>query len=299
MARFPGDRRVATLLAFPGLILLASFIEQWVLAPRVAARLPSDEVTYWEQHVERNSEYPASRVRLGLAYQGVRRLDEAQRAYEAALALDPDSEAATIGRYGILQRKSERELALADLEVYARDHPRCAVCWHNLAAAYLDLERLDEAEAAAEALLASGLTVTSGMYSATNLHFEAFVMAGRVYAARGDHARAIVLFRDAIRREPRDVRGYVHEAKSLVASARPGAASAALDEAEARLAPGDVRMRRAIEQLRQRAHRPCPALSGRSSVNRAPRCTAALTSPATAPRRIRGTALASAGPGSR
>ena len=146
MARFPGDRRTATLLAFPGLILLAFFIEQWILAPRVATRVPGEEVTYWEQHVERNSEYAASRIRLGLAYQGVRRLSEAQREYEAALALDPDSEAATIGRYGIQRRQSERDLALADLEEFARQHPRCAVCWQNLAAAYLEQGRLEIVE---------------------------------------------------------------------------------------------------------------------------------------------------------
>jgi tetratricopeptide (TPR) repeat protein len=253
MARFPGGPRAATLLAFPGLILLAFFIELWILSPRVAARSPADEVAYWERHVERNSEYAASRVRLGLAYQGVQRLDDAQRAYEAALALDPDSEAATLGRYGILARKNEQERALADLEDYARDHPRCAVCWHNLAAAYLAAGRLDEAEAAAEALLSSGLTITSGMYDATDLHFEAFVMAGRVYAARGEHERALELFGDAIRRAPRDPRGHFHQAKSLLASAQPVAASAALDEAEARLAPGNVRMRRQIEGLRQSA----------------------------------------------
>ena len=257
MARLLLDRRVATLLAFPGLILLAFVIEQWILTPRVAARLPSDEVTYWEQHVERNSEYAASRIRLGLAYQMVQRLTEAQRAYEAALALDPDSEAATIGRYGIQRRQSERDLALAGLEEFARDHPRCAVCWQNLAAAYLEKGRLDEAEAAAEALLASGLIVTAGMYRATNLHFEAFLMAGRVYAARGDHERALGLFRDAIGHGPRDPRGHLHEAKSLLASARAAEASAALDEAEARLGPGSVRMRREIQRLRQSAQ-PAP-----------------------------------------
>ncbi len=255
MARLLQDRRVTTLLAFPGLILLAFFVEQWILTPRVAARPPSDEVSYWEQHVERNSEYAASRIRLGLAYQGVRRLSEAQHAFEAALALDPDSEAATIGRYGIQRRQSERDLALVDLEEFAQGHPRCAVCWQNLAAAYLEEERLDEAETAAEALLASGLIVTAGMYSATNLHFEAFLMAGRVYAARGDHDRALVLFRDAIGHEPRDARGHVQEAKSLLASARPAQAAAALAEAEARLAPGDVRTRRDIERLRQKAER--------------------------------------------
>ncbi len=253
MARLLQDRRVVTLLAFPGLILLAFVIEQWIITPRVAARLPSDEVSYWEQHVERNSEYAASRIRLGIAYQKVKRLTEARHAYEAALALDPESEAATIGRYGIQRRQSERDLAMADLEEFARGHPRCAVCWQNLAAAYLEKGRLDEAETAAEALLASGLVVTAGMYSATNLHFEAFLMAGRVYAARGDHDRALALFRDAIGREPRDPRGHLEEAKSLLASARPAEASAALDEAEAWLAPGRARMRREIQRMRQSA----------------------------------------------
>lgn len=253
MAQLLQDRRVATLLAFPGLILLAFLLEQWILTPRAAARLPSDEVSYWERHVERNPEYAASRIRLGIAYQKVERLTEAQHAFETALTLDPDSEAATIGRYGIQQRRSERDLALAGLEQFARDHPRCAVCWQNLAAAYLKEERLDDAEAAAEALLASGLIVTAGMYDATNLHFEAFLMAGRVYTARGDHERALALFRDAIGHEPRDPRGHLQLARSLLASARPAQASAALDDAEARLAPGSVRMRRVIQRLQKKA----------------------------------------------
>jgi tetratricopeptide (TPR) repeat protein len=255
MARFELDRRALTLLAFPGLILVGFLVELLVLGPRVAARPPADEVRYWEAHVARNQSYPASRVRLGLAYQEVARLDDAQRAYEAALALDPDQEAATIGRYGILDRKHERDRALADLEAFARDHPRCAVCWHNLAAAYLEQGRLDAAAAAAESLLASGLTLTSGMYDATDLHAEAYLMAGRVYAARGEHARAIALFRDAIAREPRDVRGHLNLARSLIASGEAEAATAALDHAEARLAPGDAARRAEIARLRGMAER--------------------------------------------
>jgi tetratricopeptide (TPR) repeat protein len=255
MARLRLDRRAAILLAFPGLILAGFVAERTLLAARVAARSPADEVRYWEEHVARSGGYAASQVRLGLAYQAVARLDDAQRAYETALAMDPDQESAAIGRYGILERKRERDAALAGLEAYARDHPRCAVCWHNLAAAYLERGRLDAAAAAAESLLASGLTVTSGMYSATNLHFEAFLMAGRVYAARGDHPRAIGLLRDAIAREPGDVRGHLNLARSLLASGDVDAASAALDDAQARLAPDDAARRGEIARLREQAQR--------------------------------------------
>jgi tetratricopeptide (TPR) repeat protein len=256
MARFALDRRAATLLLFPGLILTGFLLEQLVLGPRVAARAPADAVRYWESHVARNETNAASRVRLGLAYQAVARLDDAQRAYEAALALDPDQEAAAIGRYGILDRKRERDRAVADLEAFARGHPRCAVCWHNLAAVHLEQGRLDAAAAAAESLLASGLTVSSGMYDATDLHAEAYLMAGRVYAARADHARATSLFRAAIARDPGDVRGHLNLARSLLASGDAPAASAALDEAQARIAPGDAARQAEIARLRQRAAGP-------------------------------------------
>lgn len=251
------DRRVATLIAFPGLILLGFLAERWVLSPSVEARLPDEEVAYWEQHVERNRS-AASRVRLGLAYERVDRLEDAQRAYESALEEDPHSEPAAIGRYGILRRRDQRERATADLEAYARDHPSCAICWHNLVAAYLEQDRIDDAEAALEALFDSGLTVSSGMYSATNLHFEAYLIAGRVYAARGDHERAVGLFRDAIERDPRDPRAHLHAARSLLAGGQPGAASEALDEAEARLAPEQTWMRREVARLRRQAERRSP-----------------------------------------
>jgi len=247
------DLRFVALLGVVGLALAAFLAERTVLDAQIAGRPAKDDVVYWEQHVERNPAYPASRVRLAQAYQAAGRFDEAQREYEAALALDPDSDAAAIGRDGILRRNGEVDLALAQLEPYARDHPRCAICWYYLASTYLDRGRLDQAEAAAQALLASNLVVTSGMYSVSDFHFEAYLMAGGVAVARGEHDRAISLLRDAIARRPDNPRPHILEANSLLATAQPAAALAALERAESRLAPGDDALRGEIERLRRSA----------------------------------------------
>jgi tetratricopeptide (TPR) repeat protein len=249
-----------TLAFFPGLILLGFLLESFVLGPAAARRSPAEEVAYWEAHVSRNADFPSSRVRLGIAYQKVRRLDEALVAYDAALSLDPDSESGAIGRYSVLVQLGRREPALASLAVYTERHPTCAACWHNLAAEYLQQGRLDEAEWAAQTLLAHDLTVTSGMYGATDLHFEALVIAGRIHAARREHDRAILLFREAVKREPDNVRGYILQAKSFVATRQPDAALAALATAQTLLGPGDASAREEVARLRAKASR----LVGRS-----------------------------------
>jgi tetratricopeptide (TPR) repeat protein len=253
--KIAGDSRILTLIFFPGLILLGFLLEFAVLDPATARRPPEDEVAYWEEHVERNAAFPGSRVRLGLAYQKVGRLDEALQAYEAALALDANSESAAIGRYATLVQKGDRAPALVGLVAYTHEHPECLACLHNLAAEYLQQGLLDDAERTARALLASDLTVTSGMYGATDLHFEALVISGRIYAARGEHDRAIALFRDAVRREPDNVRGYILQAKSFVATRQPEAALAALARAETLLDPGPDSARDEVARLRTKALR--------------------------------------------
>jgi tetratricopeptide (TPR) repeat protein len=253
--RLSGDNRILILLLFPGLILLGFVLEVEVLDPSVAHRSPADEVAYWEAHVARNRDYPSSRVRLGIAYQKVNRLDDALKSFEAALGLDPDSEPAAIGRYGVLVQKGDREQALSGLVAYTDGHPDCVACWHDLAGEYLRQGRLDDAERAARTLLASHLMVTSGMYSATDLHYEALVIAGRIYAARGEHERAIELFRDATRRDPDNVRGYILQAKSFVASKHPDQARTVLAQAERVLEPGDSASREEVARLRAKALR--------------------------------------------
>ena len=246
---------LSIVLVLVGVTFAALYLEHGILAPFAVDRSPEDEVRYWEEHVARNDRYAGSRLRLGLAYQNVGRLLEAQRELEAAHALDPDWEGAAIATYGLLVQLGQPERALRRLERFTTDHPRCSVCWQNLASEYLARERLDDAARAAEALLASRLVDHSGMYDATDLKLEAYLMAGRVYAARGEHDRALGLFRRAVRKGPRDLRGYALEAESLIATGGFDAALAVLERAEARVESMDPRQRRRIERLRRRAQR--------------------------------------------
>jgi tetratricopeptide (TPR) repeat protein len=231
----------------------ALYLEHGILTPIARDRSPEDEVRYWEEHVARNDHYAASRLRLGLAYEQVGRLADAQREVEKAHALDPDWEGAAIATYGVLVRRGQGERAFEGLERFTADHPGCSVCWQNLAAEYLGRKRLDDAKRAAEALLASRLVDHSGMYDVTDLKLEAYVMAGRVFAARGEHDRAIELFRRATRKNPRDVRGYVLESECLIAEGDYDAALAVLARAEERAESLDERQRRRITRLRRRA----------------------------------------------
>lgn len=246
------NRRILGLTAFIVLGLLAAFVEQRVLIPFALGKAPADDVTYWEEHVERNSRSSASRLRLGLAYSKAGQLDEAEDSFTAALVLKADYDAAAIGRYGVVVRKGEQDRAIEELARYARAYPSCAVCWQNLAAEYLRQRRLRVAEAAVEALLASDFSVDAKMYGVENMEVEASILAGRVYAARGDPQRAIGMFREAIERAPDDVRAYILLAKNLLAIDDPDSALAVLDDASARI-DGEDRKEQEIERLIRRA----------------------------------------------
>jgi tetratricopeptide (TPR) repeat protein len=249
-----GWPRLRMLLLFPGLILLGLWVEKTLLSPRAAARAPQDEVRYWQRHAESNPSFAPAQVRLALAYQRASDWPRAAQAYAAALALDADSEEAAVGRSDVLRREGRRDEAVARLEEFTREHPACVVCLQNLAAEYLDLGRIEPARRAVERLLASDLTLGEGMYGATDLRFEAWLLAGRVYAAAGDHARALELFREATRRDPADLRGHLFQARSQLASGQREEARSALAEAQARLpgAGGDARWRREIAELEAR-----------------------------------------------
>ncbi|HIF94902.1 MAG: tetratricopeptide repeat protein [Myxococcales bacterium] len=249
----PGNRRILALIVFVGLCILAGFAEKRVLIPFAESRSPADEVMYWARHVERNPETAASHLRAGLAYANAGQLEEANDAFSQALILDPSYDAAAVGRYGVDVQKGGRDRALAKLDRYARDNPGCGVCWQNLAAEYLRLQKLRAAQSAVQHLLASDLSLDAGMYSVENMEVEALVLAGRVYAARGDRPRAIGYFRDAIEREPGDLRAYILQAKNLLAKQEPGRALIVLDAAEAH-ASESPRIQREIERLRRRAN---------------------------------------------
>ncbi len=253
MNRLPGDRRIWTLLAFPGLMLLLFWLERGVLARQVAERTPAEEVAYWEAHVERNPDYVASQVRLGVAYQQVGRSDAAEAAYRRALELDGDWDAAALALYGVERAKGERDAARTRLEAYSRTHPRCAVCWHNVALEHLDLGRLDDAALAVESLLASGLTMTTGLYDAQDLRYEAFVLSGRVHSTRGEFDRGIADFREALQRDVPDARAHIGLARSLLGISKPDDAMVVLDEAELLFPRGDGRTGSQLEATRRRA----------------------------------------------
>jgi len=223
-------------------------IEKYLLVPYAADRAPADEVDYWEKHVERNSGTPASRLRLGLAYSKAGQLEEAEKSFAAALALEPDYDAAAIGSYGVVVRQGGRARAIEALDRYARAHPDCSVCWQNLAVEYLSQKKLRAAEAAVEFLLVSDFSVDAKMYGVRDMEVEASILAGRVAAARGDRRRAIEFFRAAILRDPSDLRGYILQAKNLLAGDDPGSALAILEQARAR-SEGDTRSQHEIERL--------------------------------------------------
>jgi tetratricopeptide (TPR) repeat protein len=252
MAISSRNRRILGLTVFLGLALLAVIVEQRVLVPFTLGRAPVDELHYWQKHVERNEETSASHLRLGLAYAKTGRLQNAEDSFATALVLEPDYDAAAIGLYGVVVQKGEQGRALEELDRYARAHRECAACWQNLAAEYLSQRDLRAAQAAVEALLASDFSVDAKMYGVDDMEVEASVLAGRVYAARGDSPRAIGFFRAAILKDPRDLRAYILLAKNLLATDDPGSALAVLEDALARSGPDD-RSARQIERLIRRA----------------------------------------------
>ena len=81
MALSTRNRRGIGLIAFVAFALAMVFLEQRVLVPFAMSRPAADEVVYWEQHVERNEETAASRLRLGIAYAEVGELAAAENAF--------------------------------------------------------------------------------------------------------------------------------------------------------------------------------------------------------------------------
>ncbi len=222
------------LSAFLALAFLVALVEQRVLIPLALDRAPADEVHYWQEHVERNEATSASHLRLGVAYSKTGQFREAERSFATALALEPDYDAAAIGLYGVVVGQGDRARAIEQLDRYAQAHRGCAACWQNLAVEYLGQKKLRAAKVAVEALLASDFSADSRMYGVDDMEVEASILAGRVYAARGDHRRAIGFFRAAILKDQRDLRAYILQAKNLLAIDDRGSALAVLEEALSR-----------------------------------------------------------------
>lgn len=163
---------------------------------------PALTLAYWQQHVARNPDFGLAHSRLGLAFEGMGRIEEARAAYARALELEPELEEAAIGLNGALRQTAGRRAAIEQLEAWSQSHPDCIACAYNLASDHLALGELELARPQIERALAEGGSASSASYGARDLQLEALLLAGRYHEARGDAAHAAHFFEAALARQP-------------------------------------------------------------------------------------------------
>ena len=137
-----------------------------------------------------------TRALEGLDAHGAGRLDEAERAYAAALAADP-SDALVEHNLAVLRmQRGDHAAALPVLERDARSHPDEPEFHANLGLAYVGVDRFDDAIAAHKRALALDPT-RAGAWSNLGLALvqarrddEAIEAFGRALAIDPNHARA-------------------------------------------------------------------------------------------------------------
>ena len=247
----------------PVFVLVAGFAVLWeqLLGPpdRNSAR------AYWQRYVEAHPEFAMGYSRLGLACEGVRDWQGAERAYKMALALDPSVEEVMIGLSGVVRRTRGHPAAVALLSSFLAEYPGCGVCSYNLASDHLVQGELRPAREQIDLALANLDSTRTRTYGGGDLRFEALVLAGQIYTAAGQPEAALAFLEDAIARKsnnaeaqlaigrlrmredpaatashwrryrklaPEDVRGPLFEARAELAAARYAAALRALDVAE-------------------------------------------------------------------
>jgi len=246
--------RIRPIVGFPGLILLALGIELWVIGEPVAS--PDERLAFWEGHADSHPGYAESQVRLALEYEQRGRYEEARERFEAALAADPDSEAAAIGLNGLTRRLQGSARALAQMQAFVERHPGCRPCRQNLAYDHLELGDPEAARRQIEDVLANETYVAPLHYGPTGSRVDAYLLAGRIHAALGDFVEAASALERARSLAPRDVRVPLARARLELRRQRPRAALEHIDRALA-LEPGHPRARelrrRALARTRQRA----------------------------------------------
>jgi tetratricopeptide (TPR) repeat protein len=270
--------RVLPLLAFPGGFALLIALEQVVLAPRSAERGPGATLSLWERHAADHPGFAPSRGRLGEERYRAGDHAGARAEFERALQLDPAYEPAVIGLNAAIRNLEGREAAIAQLEAYFAEHPECQPCAQNLAADHFALDDLDAAFRYIQPVVARRTYVMPGDYGHQGPASDGFLLAGRIYEAKGLRDEAAGHYRTALRRyarnpvahfrlgrlelerdpaaaaghferlvalSPGEARGYLWLARARLAAGRRGDALAALDEGERVLAgaPPDVRGR--------------------------------------------------------
>ncbi len=163
---------------------------------------PALTLAYWQQHVARNPDFGLAHSRLGLAFEGVGRIEAARAAYVRALELEPGLEEAAIGLNGVLRKTAGRRAAIEQLAAWSQSHPDCIACAYNLASDHLALGELELARPQIERALAEGGSASSPIYGSRDLQLEALLLAGRYHDARGDAAQAARYFEAALARQP-------------------------------------------------------------------------------------------------
>lgn len=227
------------LVLFPGLLALAVVLEQGLLRPRVAARTPVEQVVFWERHAARNPGFAPSHARLGQAYEAVRDLEGAARAYRRALELDGDLGAAAVGLAAVLAQSGRRAEAVREMEDFFARNPDCRPCALRLTDDLLALDRVAEARAAIETVI--GAPGRATLY-ATTPDFDpatALVLAGRVHQRLGDPEQALRYLDQALQRAPAHPAAHLHAARLRLES-EPEAAVTHLERYLAGF-PGDLR----------------------------------------------------------
>jgi protein O-mannosyl-transferase len=140
--RLTNQTKVVAKILIPVMILMVIGLS---LAAYARNMIWQDEVTLWEDVVQKSPHKARPHYNLGVAYQGQGRLDDAVREYQAAIKLNPH-EVTPHYNLGMAYRTQGRlDDAVREYQAAIKLKPNYPEIYYNLGQAYLDQGRLDDA----------------------------------------------------------------------------------------------------------------------------------------------------------
>jgi len=175
-------------------------------------------VKLFEDAVNQNPRYTASALHLGDVYRGLNRHDEARKAYQTVLALDPDSAAAFRGLGETALSEQKYAEAVENLTKALELTPQANRLHYSLGMAYRGLGDLDKAK---EELARRGPVGVRGSdplfdeVEALRRGERVQLIQGRMAFAARRYKQAAEFFRKAVEAEPTSARARINLGAAL------------------------------------------------------------------------------------
>jgi len=193
-----------------------------------------EAIEQFQKAVELNSEYEATRVRLGDAYLQLNRLAEAREQFEQVLKQFPRSSAAKNGLGNVALAEKKYGEAVDHFEAALKQVPSANRLHYSLAMAYRGLGELEKAEEHLKKRGTVGLRPVDALVDGMQQHIQGerlHLIRGRLAFNAGRFQEAFESFSLAVEAKPDSARARVNLGTTLSILEKPGQAIAEYREA--------------------------------------------------------------------